>query len=254
MRKFVLIAAMVVAPIVLASAGAQASDSRSLSTTSTVSEPAISTPPKPGTLRAETDTTATPAAIPAPRLRLRPKPRAMRRPRPRRRKRSRRPSRSMPRATPSHQQRRRAMTRVPRQSTRRLRQRPRRIDSGRGKPIIAGARCVRRALGGRITASPTGTPDGSSPRCIVTESTGKPSRYCPVPAQARTAKQSSTAPMVLDCFLFAKDVDYFETVCTTLDTGRVLALAPGSFRSFASASSYSGSVASCVLALICTTL
>jgi hypothetical protein len=66
MRKFVLVAAMVVAPIVLASAGAQASDSRSLSTTSIVSEPAISTPPKPGTLRAETDATVTPAAIPAP--------------------------------------------------------------------------------------------------------------------------------------------------------------------------------------------
>ena len=68
MRKFVLAAAMVVTANVLASASAQAGDSRSLSTTSTVSEPpaAINNQPKPGTLRADTETTATPAAIPAP--------------------------------------------------------------------------------------------------------------------------------------------------------------------------------------------
>ena len=62
MRRFALVAAMV-----LASASVQAGDSRSLSTTSAVSEPpaVINNQPKPGTLRAETDTTATPAATPA---------------------------------------------------------------------------------------------------------------------------------------------------------------------------------------------
>ena len=64
MHRFVLVAATGVAAIVLASASAQAADSRSLSTTS--SEPTISNLPKSGTLRAETDITATPAAIPAP--------------------------------------------------------------------------------------------------------------------------------------------------------------------------------------------
>ena len=47
---------------------------------------------------------------------------------------------------------------------------------------------------------------------------------------------------------------YRETVCTTLETGRAAAEVFGSFNSFASASSYSGSDASVVLALICTTL
>jgi hypothetical protein len=45
---------------------------------------------------------------------------------------------------------------------------------------------------------------------------------------------------------------YSETVCTTLLTGR--ALATGSFMSLTSISSYSGKVASGVLAFICTTL
>jgi hypothetical protein len=45
---------------------------------------------------------------------------------------------------------------------------------------------------------------------------------------------------------------YFETVCTTLEIGRV-ASTLGTFNSFASASSYSGSDCSVVLALICTT-
>jgi hypothetical protein len=66
MRKFVLVAAIVVTAIDLASAGAQAADSRSLSTISGESPAATSYQSKPGTLRAETGTTATPAAIPAP--------------------------------------------------------------------------------------------------------------------------------------------------------------------------------------------
>jgi hypothetical protein len=45
---------------------------------------------------------------------------------------------------------------------------------------------------------------------------------------------------------------YCETVCTTLETGRVLAT--GTFRVLISASSYSGNVCSDVFALICTTL
>jgi hypothetical protein len=66
MRKFIVVAAASIAAMVLASASAQAADSRSLSTTSTVSEPVASNLPKSGKLRAETDATATPAAIPAP--------------------------------------------------------------------------------------------------------------------------------------------------------------------------------------------
>jgi hypothetical protein len=45
---------------------------------------------------------------------------------------------------------------------------------------------------------------------------------------------------------------YCETVCTTLPIGRALEV--GTFRSFSSASSYSGSVWKVVLAFICTIL
>ena len=47
-------------------------------------------------------------------------------------------------------------------------------------------------------------------------------------------------------------VRYCETVCTTLPIGRALEV--GTFRSFSSASSYSGSVWKVVLAFICTIL
>ena len=77
--------------------------------------------------------------------------------------------------------------------------------------------------------------------------------WSPPPVHTKNAPQKAGHDDGGDCKRAMRCRDcYRDTVCTTLETGRVLAV--GSFASLAKASSYSGSVCSFVFAVICTTL
>ena len=189
------------------------------------------------------DTAAGHNDTPARIRRRRPKPRAMRR-----RARSAAGERHAGQTTPPRAGPRRRRHQQPRRSTRRLR--TSRPIGARGS--LPRSRCVtpehRWPHYRGHHYRPTDHRRAASLRNLLVS---RP-RYCPGPERKR---RSNPAPLPGGSGLLSFcGPSYFETVCTTLETGRVLAFAPVSFISFASASSYSGNVASCVLALICTTL
>src|SRR6266568_6484014 len=101
------------------------------------------------------------------------------------------------------------------------------------------------------STSATGPKAASSASCIATASTGKRSLVATTflhrPKNVDGRDKPGHDARVLDLI-----GAYCETVCTTLVIGRALEV--GTFSSFSSASSYSGSVWKVVFALICTTL